>query len=147
MLATDDPAIALAVQTADCVPVLLADRRGRAVAAVHAGWRGTMLGIARRGVGVLVAEFGARPEDLVAAVGPSIGPCCYQVGREMRQAFLDAGHAPDHVDRWFSSHTTPPIGVRLDLWRATSDQLIDAGLDPAQIHVAGLCTATGGDLF
>jgi YfiH family protein len=147
MLASDDGSIALAVQTADCVPLLLADRHRQVVAAVHAGWRGTALGIARRAVERLVSDFGVRAHDLVAAIGPSIGPCCYQVGPEVSRAFLDAGHPREQVERWFSWHTTPPAGTRLDLWRATSDQLRAAGLDPASIRVSGLCTATCADLF
>ncbi len=147
MLTTDDGSLALAVQTADCVPLLLADAHRPAVAAVHAGWRGTALGIARRAVGVLAREFGARAGDIVAAIGPSIGPCCYQVGGELREAFLEAGHSRKSVERWFTSHSELPAGLRLDLWRATRDQLIDAGLDPARIHVSALCTATHGDLF
>lgn len=134
---SDDPGCALAVRGADCVPLLLADRRTGAVAAVHAGWRGTAAGAAAAAVSALWRTFGTRPADLVAAVGPSIGPCCYQVGDELVEAFLLAGHAPARVEAWFAREA----GLRLDLWAATRDQLVDAGLDPAQIYLCGLCVA------
>ncbi len=81
-LMTDQPGALLGVQTADCVPVLIADRKRKAVAAFHAGWRGTVRRIVENGIGRMRAEFGSRPEDLVAAIGPAIGPCCYSVGEE-----------------------------------------------------------------
>ncbi len=134
---SDDPGCALAVRGADCVPLLLADRRTGAVAAVHAGWRGTVAGAAGAAVGALWRTFGTRPADLVAAVGPSIGPCCYQVGDELLEAFLAAGHPPARVEAWFARDTA----LRLDLPAATRDQLVDAGLDPAQIYLCGVCVA------
>jgi YfiH family protein len=131
---SDDPSLVLAVQAADCVPLLLADRRSGAVAAVHAGWRGTAAGAAVVAVQALRTHFAAHPGDLVAAIGPSIGPCCYEVGPELRDAFLDAGHPRDEVERWFH-----PAG-RLDLWTANRDQLVRAGIPPQAVHVANLCT-------
>jgi polyphenol oxidase len=137
---SDDPAVAVAAQVADCVPLLMADARRGVVAAVHAGWRGTMQGIARRAVEGLAATFGTAPEDVVAALGPSIGPCCYQVGPEVRQAFVAAGHPARDLERWF----TPDEGdrLRLDVWRANVDQLLAAGLSPERVHGCRLCTAS-----
>lgn len=142
---TDDPAIALAVQVADCVPILLADRRTGVVAAAHGGWRGTAAGVGEAAVVALGHAFGSRPADLVAAIGPSVGPCCYQVGEEVRQAFARAGANSAHLDRWFARDGADQLS--LDLWRATRDQLEAAGLSPERIHVAGLCTITHRDRF
>ena len=84
------------------MPLLLADPRTGAVAAVHAGWRGTAAGAATAALDALAREFGSRPEDLVVAIGPSIGACCYEVGSELVDAFAAAGHARHLIDRWFS---------------------------------------------
>lgn len=140
-LISDDPGCALAVRGADCVPLLLADRRTGAVGAVHAGWRGTATGAAVAAVHAMRRTFGTRPADLVAAVGPSIGPCCYQVGDELEEALLVAGHAPGRVEAWFARDAV----LRLDLWAATRDQLVDAGLEPGHIYVCGICTACHPD--
>ena len=115
--------LTLGILTADCVPVLLVDTRLRAVGALHAGWRGTAAGIAGAGVACLQAEFGSRAGDLVAAVGPSIGPCCYEVGAD------------------FHDHFTADLfrGQRLDLWEANRRQLAEAGVQ--EVHVVGQCTA------
>ncbi|MDE3155009.1 MAG: peptidoglycan editing factor PgeF [Acidobacteriota bacterium] len=151
---SDDPELVLVVQAADCVPLLLADRQGRAVAAAHAGWRGAAAGVPAVAVHALAGAFGVPASDLVAAIGPSIGPCCYQVGPEVRAAFLAAGHAPAAVARWFVSrgaagspapglHAQPdgPDRWQLDLQRAVFDQLVATGVPAAAVHTAGLCTA------
>ncbi len=129
---SDDPSVVLSVRAADCVPVLLADRHGRAVAAVHAGWRGTAAGAVIVAVRALAERFRTKPADVIAAVGPSIGACCYEVGADL------AGHFSAHAEaaRWFSDDARP----RLDLWSATRDQLTRAGVPAAQVHVAALCT-------
>ena len=137
IISTDDGEIALAVQVADCVPLLLADRQTGRVAAAHAGWRGTASNVA----GIAVAEFGTereRPTSLVAALGPSIGPCCYRVGPELRTSFEDLGWAPSLLDRWFSTRAR---ALSLDLWQANVDQLLAAGIAARNIHVSRLCTA------
>jgi YfiH family protein len=114
---TDDPAVAVSVRVADCVPILLADRRSGAVAAVHAGWRGTAAGAVMVAVDSLRARYWNERRDVIAAVGPSIGPCCYEVARTWRAIFLHP-EAPT----WFSRAEKP----HLDLWRATRDQLARA---------------------
>jgi YfiH family protein len=136
---TDDPSCALAVQVADCVPILIADARSGAVAAVHAGWRGAAAGVVPAAIDALGVYCGSRPGDLVAALGPSIGPCCYQVGSDVIEAFVAAGHEARRVDGWFARE--PDGRLRLDLRAAARDQLADAGVPAARIHVAQLCTA------
>lgn len=139
------PGQVLAVQVADCVPLLIADPRTGAVAAVHAGWRGTAAGIARAAVDTLSREFGVRPQDLVAAIGPSIGACCYQVGDELPDAFREAGASEEQVAAWFSRDGDERW--RLDLWTANVDQLVDAGVRRDQVYLSGLCTQTHADIF
>jgi YfiH family protein len=146
VLVSDSPDIAIAIRVADCVPLLMADRERGVVAAVHAGWRGTAARAAAAAIEVLGREFGTRPADLVVAIGPSIGACCYEVGTELVDAFAAAGHERYLIDRWFRS--PPPArgskdrqGLALDVARANVDQLILAGVPEDQIHSSGLCTA------
>lgn len=152
ILVSDDPGRALLVRVADCVPLLIADRRTGAVAAVHAGWRGTAAGAAVAAVEALGREWGSRAEDLVAAIGPAIGPCCYEVGTDVVDAFAAAGHPRHLIDRWFQARppalgdpTPPPL--RFDVPGANRDQLALTGVPEVQIHVAGLCTAMHLDLL
>ncbi len=156
---TDDPAIAVAVQVADCVPLLLADPVTRSVAAVHGGWRGTAAVVGRVAVAAMTAHFGARPADLLAAIGPSIGACCYQVGPDVLDAFRAAGFPEENLRDWFrpddvdkNANVAPgfsPVNARyrLDVPRAIIDQLSAAGLAPANIAACGLCTACHPSLF
>lgn len=136
---TATPGIAACVSVADCVPVLLADPRSGAVAAVHAGWRGTLDRAAREGVRALIERHGARPSDLLAAIGPSIGPCCFEVARDLAVRFRDevgpaAGNPREN-------------GSRSDLWLANERVLRDAGLSRRRIEVLGRCTSCEEDLF
>jgi polyphenol oxidase len=145
-LVSDARTIAVAVRAADCVPLLMADRRSGAVAAVHAGWRGTAASVAVAAIEAMAREFGTAPGDLVVAIGPRIGPCCYEVGTDLVDAFAAAGHPRHLVDRWFLA-PKPRRGerelpkLRLDVAGANRDQLILAGVNEADIHLSGLCTA------
>ena len=143
VLVSNDPAAAVAVRAADCVPLLLADSATGAVAAVHAGWRGTAAGAATAAVEALAREFGSKPQHLVVAIGPSIGACCYTVGSELMEAFAAAGHSPHCIDRWFVQGQP----VRLDLIAANRDQLQLAGVPDTQIHASELCTAMNLDVL
>jgi polyphenol oxidase len=143
IIVTDDPERAVAVQVADCVPLLVADVRTGAVAAGHSGWRGTAAGVAAALVGAMQSRLGSRPADLVAAVGPSIGPCCLEVGEPVLDAFARQGHPATAMEGWFRRGAV----LRLDLWRANRDQLRDAGLRPERVHVSGLCTVCHASLF
>ena len=137
-LMTREPGLLLGIQTADCVPMLVADTRTRAVAAFHAGWRGTLARIVEHGVDAMRLQFGSRREDLIAAIGPAIGPCCFAVGEEVRVGF-ESQFA--YARELFSA--APALGsqIHMDLWQANRRQLLDAGLRAKAITVVGECTA------
>jgi YfiH family protein len=142
---TDDPSVALVVRVADCAPILLADRRLGVTAAVHAGWRSTMQGIVRAAIDALRMNYGTEPADLVAAIGPSLGVCCGDMGDEVVTAFRAMGHDDATLDRWFTRE--PGKRPRFDLWRANGEQLESSGVPATAIHMAGLCTRTYPDVF
>jgi len=136
-LITDVPGVLLGVGTADCVPVLVVDVAKRAVAAFHAGWRGTVARIVERGIALMQEEYGSQAGDLVAAVGPSIGPCCYTVGEEVWSEFgRQFGYAREIFVR-----TADTREILLNLWEANRRQLLDAGVAEASIAMIGECTA------
>jgi polyphenol oxidase len=156
IIVSDDSDRAIAIQTADCVPLLIADRRTGVVAAAHAGWRGLAARVPEAAVRALVATFGSRPADLVAAVGPSISWCCYEVGPDVRDAFASNGFAATAIDQWFAarpraSAANPPMpGLRaptaghsyFDGWGAAVYQLEASGVPRGQVGVAALCSAS-----
>lgn len=129
--ATTAPGVLLGIETADCLPVLVVDPERRAVSAAHAGWRGTAAGVAARAIDALV-ELGSRPADLVAALGPGIGSCCYEVGDELRSAF---GPLASAVFR-----PGPRGRPHLDVREANVRQLVAAGLRPENLHHVAECT-------
>jgi polyphenol oxidase len=163
---TAEPGVLIAIQTADCIPVLIADRKRRVVAGFHAGWRGTVKRIVELGVGKMRLEFGCRPEDLIAAIGPGVGQCCYAVGEEVISEFesqfiyarelfrevFDSDPVRKKYPMLFLTQRAPghsPIGpgMHLDLIEANRRQLLDAGLKASAISVTGGCTSCHTDLF
>ncbi|HUY82845.1 MAG TPA: peptidoglycan editing factor PgeF [Acidobacteriaceae bacterium] len=163
---TTEAGILLAIQTADCIPVLIADRKRKVVAAFHAGWRGTLKRIVENGVGRMQLEYGCKPKNLVAAIGPGIGQCCYAVGEEVRSEFdsqfayadalfrdvYDSDPVKEKYPLLFMTARAPGhsnIGpsLHLDLVEANRRQLQDAGLKPESISVAGHCTRCQHDRF
>jgi polyphenol oxidase len=163
---TGESGFLLAIQTADCIPVLIADRKRRAVAAFHAGWRGTLKRIVETGVGQMRLDFGTHPEDLVAAIGPGIGLCCYAVGQEVlsefdsqfsysRDLFREV-YDSDPVRRKYPmlfltqrapGHSSIGPSLHVDLIEANRRQLLSAGLAPESIQIVGCCTQCHPDLF
>jgi len=163
---TAEPGLLLAVQTADCIPVLVADRRQRVVAAFHAGWRGTVKRIVETGIGRMRLVFGCRPQDLIAAIGPGACACCYAVGEEVlsefesqfsyaRELFHEVFASDPVKTRYpmlFLTQRAPghsPIGpsLHVDLVEANRRQLLACGLSPRSIQVVGGCTQCHRDLF
>jgi YfiH family protein len=156
------------VQTADCIPILLADTKRRAVAAIHSGWRGTLSRIAAKTLGRMNMEFGTQPEDVIAALGPGIGRCCYEVGSDVARDFhaqfpnarewfdgpFDALASGENDPNWLPwltmmppGHQPPPLRVRLDLIAANRAILAEVGVPARQISSSGLCTACRTDLL
>lgn len=167
-LFTRERGVLLVVQTADCVPILLADTSKRAVAAVHSGWRGTVQRIAQKTIGRMQMEFGTQPRDVIAAIGPSIGPCCYEVGSDVAREFhvkfanarewfdgpFDALAAGENDPNWLPwltmrppGHPPPAPTVQLDLVAANRAILIEAGVRAENISASEFCTACRCDLF
>lgn len=139
---TSRPNLALCIKTADCVPVFVVDRVKIVIAAVHAGWRGSALGITAKVIRLMQKQYGSRPEDLLAAIGPAIGVCCYEVDAPVADAFRRRKNAETFLfpgkrqDRWM-----------LDLAGANRQQLLDCGLPETHIDTAGLCTSCHQDTF
>jgi polyphenol oxidase len=161
--ATDTPGLLLGVRTADCAPVLVVDPKKRVVAAIHAGWRGTLQRIVSKSIGQMQMEFGCRPADLLAAIGPTIGVCCYEVGTEVAAAFaakfpnaaeffdeMRTGDEPNPL-QWLNmmppGHQPPAKKVHLDLPKANRLQLLEAGVPEKNIFISDLCTACRTDLL
>ncbi|HKN47532.1 MAG TPA: peptidoglycan editing factor PgeF [Candidatus Polarisedimenticolia bacterium] len=139
-LLTRRPGLALGVYVADCAPILICDPQTRGIAAVHAGWRGTVAGVLPEAIGALCDAFGARAGDLRLGIGPCIGPCCFEVGDEVVEALLDA-------DPGAATCVVDGARRRIDLVEANRRQAVACGVDPDLIEAAGLCTMCRGDLL
>ncbi len=165
-LVTDTPGLVIAVQTADCLPIILVDRKRRAVGVFHAGWRGTVKRIAEKGVGEMRKHFGSNPRDMVAAIGPGVQGCCYEVGEEVRRKFEMQFAYADTLFREVKEsdavrekypllfltarapgHSELPVKLFLDLVEANRRQLLDAGVPAKNIDAAAPCTACHPELL
>jgi purine-nucleoside/S-methyl-5'-thioadenosine phosphorylase / adenosine deaminase len=165
-LITTAPGVLLAVKVADCLPVIVADRKRRAVGIFHAGWRGTVQRIVEKGIGEMRRQLGCDPANLVAAIGPGIGACCYEIGEEVEHEFdSQFAYSPELFEDVFDSwslktkypmlflnqrapgHGEPAMTRHLDLVKANWCQLLDAGVPGENIQSMNLCTACHTDLF
>ncbi len=165
-LVTATPGLLLAIQTADCLPVIVVDRKQRAVGVFHAGWRGTVKRIVEKGVGEMRRWFGSKPRDLEAAIGPGVHNCCYVVGEEVRDNFasqfaygVELFHElkeSDPVREKYPllfltarapGHSKLPVNIFLDLVEANRRQLVDAGVPAKHIEASPLCTSCRTDLL
>jgi polyphenol oxidase len=138
------PAVAMAVQVADCAPILFADTAGQVVGAAHAGWRGTEANVAGATVAALTGRWPVHVDTLIAAIGPCIGPCCYEVGGELVESFRARGWRESECHRWFVQRDGR---LFFDLWQANAEQLTRAGVPGAHVYVSRLCTACHPDWF
>jgi YfiH family protein len=143
-IVSNEPGLALAVMVADCNPILVVDPKRGAAAAIHAGWRGTCARIGPAAIDTMRRVFGSDPSDLVAAVGPSVGPDDYEVGASLIESFEKAGHTRADIDRWFIGAGPKP---HLDLWAANRDQLVAAGLRADTIYMCRLSTVSHPGIF
>ena len=165
-LITSARGILLVVKVADCLPVIVADRRRRAVGVFHAGWRGTVQRIVEKGVGEMRRQLGCNPRDLMAAIGPGIGACCYEIGEQVEDEFdsqftyskelfedvfdswsLKAKYPMLFLNQRAPGHGEPALSRHLDLVKANRRQLLDAGVPEENIEALNLCTACRTDLF
>jgi polyphenol oxidase len=165
-LITRMPGLLLAIQTADCLPVIVVDTKQRAVGVFHAGWRGTVKRIVEKGVGEMRRSFGTLPKNIKAAIGPGIHACCYDVGPEVCQQFESQFAYADHLFREVKDsdpvrekypllfltarapgHSELPTKIFLDLVKANRGQLMDAGIPPGNISASTQCTACNPDLL
>jgi len=165
-LITNTAEVLLGVKVADCFPVIVADRKRKAVGIFHAGWRGTVQRIVEKGIGEMRRQLGCDPENLVAVIGPGIGGCCYEIGEEVESEF-DSQFAyakelfEDVFDSWSlktkypmlflnqraPGHGEPAMSRHMDLVKANWCQLLDAGVPAENIQSMNLCTACRTDLF
>ncbi len=165
-LITATPGLLLAIQTADCLPIILVDPKRRAVGVFHAGWRGTVKRIVEKGVGEMRRQFGSRPADLKAAIGPGIHGCCYEVGAEVREKFEsqfaygaslfreieESDPVREKYPMLFLTarapgHSVLPKKIFLDLVEANRQQLLAVGVPAKSIEASPLCTNCHTDLL
>ncbi len=165
-LITNMPGVVLTVRTADCIPVLIADRKRKAVGAFHSGWRGTFARIVEKGIGEMRAKFGSEPKDLLAAIGPGVHRCCYEVEEEFKHKWsAQFAYVDELFDEVFDSnalhlkypllfltqrapgHGAPAMKLHLDLVEANRRQLLDARVPAKNIWISDLCTSCRTDLL
>ncbi len=139
---TDEPGVVLSSYYADCVPLYILDPEQQVVGLAHGGWKGTIMRIGARIIEKMVEQFQTKPEDCLIGIGPSIGPCCYEVDRHvitpLQQEFVN----------WFELVEEKENGRwNLDLWKTNYQVFLEAGVNPANIEVSGLCTSCNTELF
>lgn len=141
-LITNQPGIALTTFYADCVPLFLLDVENKAIGLCHAGWKGTLLEIGPKTLQAMVETYGSKAENVLAGIGPSIGPCCFEVGQEVVEIMTDA-----HPE--WSVHMTPgdPGKTYIDLWKINKEQFIKNGIEEKNISIAGICTKCNGSIY
>ncbi len=135
-LVTNVAGIALVVFSADCTPILMYDKRLKVIAAVHSGWRGTVQRIAEKAVLLMQQNFGSKPCDIIAAAGPSIGPCCFEIGEDIVGEFEDKYVTPKKDGKYM-----------VDLWAKNRDMLCGAGLKAENIDFCNICTVCESDKY
>jgi YfiH family protein len=141
-LITNQKGLCIAVMSADCVPILLYDKKNKAVGAVHSGWRGTVARILEKTLHQMQASFGTRGEDLIAGIGPSVSQDSYEVGEEVVNEIEQAFGSTNEL-----MLARPNNKAKLDLWKANSIQLAEFGVPPSQIEISDLCTVKNNDHF
>ncbi|MGA2001835.1 MAG: peptidoglycan editing factor PgeF [Terriglobales bacterium] len=165
-LITNTPGLLTAVQAADCLPVIVVDQKQRAIGVFHAGWRGTVKRIVEKGVGEMRKHFGSAPRNLIAAIGPGVQSCCYEVGEEVRTKFeaqfaygaslfrevKDSDPVREKYPLLFLTarapgHSDLPVKLFLDLVEANRRQLLDAGVPAKNIDASAPCTACHPELL
>lgn len=140
---TSVPGICLMVMVADCVPLILFDPQERVSAVIHAGWRGTVKHITSNTIRTMVEHFGCNPADIIAGIGPSIGPCCYEVGEDVR-SFVEESFGTSEGYLIPGKHASKP---HFDLWYANHKQLTDSGVKPENIETSEICTLCNSETF
>ncbi|NKQ41017.1 MAG: peptidoglycan editing factor PgeF [Sulfurovum sp.] len=138
-IVTNLPHMALTILTADCVPILLYDPIAKAIGAVHAGWKGSKSNITRKTIKTMQNQYGSRPQDIIAAIGPAIGVCCYEVGLDVAEYFVDHSEIVQPSKRKGK--------FQLDLKAINGMQLLDAGLMRSNIEISDICTACYSDIY
>ena len=141
-IVTNQRGVLIGIGVADCYPILLLDPKKRVAAALHAGWKGTAAGICRKGVAAMKEFFGSEPSDILAAVGPGIGPCCYEVDEPVRRSFTGHGNGWEPF-----TEQTGPERWRLDLAEANRLQLVQAGILPDRVAMPSHCVSCTPELF
>lgn len=139
---TNLPGVAIGVRTADCVPILLYGPKNRTIAAIHSGWKGTVQMISRKVIGILEDKYGTKPSDILAAIGPCIGPDSFQVGEEVAAVFKDAGFPMDRIWKFMGPKGKKPMegGHHINLPEACRWTLLEAGVPEDNIQICGLDT-------
>ena len=142
-IVTNRPGLAICIKTADCVPVMIADREKKVAAAVHAGWKGTALAISAKVIRLMRKRYASRPQDILAAIGPSIGLCCYEVDHVTAEAF----RAQKDNESFLFANTAKSGKWMVDLPEANRRQILDCGVPAVNIESSGYCTMCNSDIF